>query len=79
MCWPDGHQLPVAARYALGERDVSETGPFLEHWTNIDSERLERYETMYQWSAAAEAFAEHTSRRNPLNAAITPPICRGAH
>jgi ubiquinone/menaquinone biosynthesis C-methylase UbiE len=26
------------------------------HWTNIDPERLARYETMYQWSAAAEAF-----------------------
>jgi ubiquinone/menaquinone biosynthesis C-methylase UbiE len=46
----------VTARYALGEGDVSETGLFLEHWTNIDSERLARYETMYQWSAAAEAF-----------------------
>jgi hypothetical protein len=40
----------------LGERNVSETGLFLEHWTNIDPERLARYETMYRWSAAAEAF-----------------------
>jgi ubiquinone/menaquinone biosynthesis C-methylase UbiE len=29
---------------------------FQEHWLNIGSERLARYETMYQWSAAAEAF-----------------------
>ena len=29
---------------------------FLDHWINIDSERLTRYETMYQWSDAAEAF-----------------------
>jgi SAM-dependent methyltransferase len=50
------HQLLVAARYALEECDVSETGLFLEHWTNIDPERMARYETMYQWSAAAEAF-----------------------
>ena len=28
----------------------------LERWTNNDSERLARYETMYQWSAAADAF-----------------------
>ena len=35
---------------------MSETRPFLEHWINIDPERLARYETMYQWSAAAEAF-----------------------
>ena len=29
---------------------------FMEHWINIDPERLARYETMYQWSAAAEDF-----------------------
>jgi hypothetical protein len=29
---------------------------FLEHWTNIDAESMARYESMYQWSAAAEAF-----------------------
>jgi ubiquinone/menaquinone biosynthesis C-methylase UbiE len=35
---------------------MAETRAFLEHWTDIDPERLARYETMYQWSAAAEAF-----------------------
>jgi ubiquinone/menaquinone biosynthesis C-methylase UbiE len=29
---------------------------FQEHWLNIEPERLARYETMYQWSTAAEAF-----------------------
>jgi ubiquinone/menaquinone biosynthesis C-methylase UbiE len=29
---------------------------FLDHWISIDSERLNRYEMMYQWSDAAEAF-----------------------
>jgi ubiquinone/menaquinone biosynthesis C-methylase UbiE len=29
---------------------------FLEHWTNIDAERMARYETMYRWSDAAETF-----------------------
>jgi ubiquinone/menaquinone biosynthesis C-methylase UbiE len=29
---------------------------FLKHWIDIDQERLARYETMYRWSAAAEAF-----------------------
>src|SRR5262245_15698145 len=29
---------------------------FLEHWINVDPERLARYETMYQWSTAAETF-----------------------
>src|SRR5262245_42746759 len=33
-----------------------ETPLFLKHWTDIDPERLARYESMYQWSAAAEAF-----------------------
>jgi ubiquinone/menaquinone biosynthesis C-methylase UbiE len=28
----------------------------MDHWTDIDPERLARYETMYQWSSAAEAF-----------------------
>lgn len=27
-----------------------------DHWINIDPERMARYETMYQWSDAAEAF-----------------------
>jgi SAM-dependent methyltransferase len=35
---------------------TSKTPLFLEHWLDIDQERLARYETMYQWSAAAEAF-----------------------
>ena len=35
---------------------MSETSPFLEHWINIDPERMARYEVMFQWSAAAEAF-----------------------
>src|SRR5262249_13192617 len=29
---------------------------FLEHWINIDAERMALYETMFQWSAAADAF-----------------------
>src|SRR5688500_3798424 len=28
----------------------------MDHWTDIDPERLARYETMYQWTSAAEAF-----------------------
>jgi len=40
------------------KRDVPDPESFLEHWTNIDAERMTRYETMYQWSAAAEAFYE---------------------
>lgn len=29
---------------------------FMDHWVNIDAERLARYETMYRWSAVAEDF-----------------------
>lgn len=29
---------------------------FQEHWLSIDPERLDRYETMFEWSTAAEAF-----------------------
>jgi ubiquinone/menaquinone biosynthesis C-methylase UbiE len=35
---------------------MSETERFREHWVSIDAERLARYEAMYQWTAAAEAF-----------------------
>jgi SAM-dependent methyltransferase len=35
---------------------VSDKDTFLEHWLNIGPERLARYETMYQWTPAAEAF-----------------------
>lgn len=29
---------------------------FQQHWLEIDPERMERYEAMFQWSPAAEAF-----------------------
>lgn len=29
---------------------------FQEHWLDIDEERMERYETMYQWNPATEVF-----------------------
>src|SRR5262249_32625432 len=53
----DRHSVaaPIGVR-PRGSRIMSETRPFPEHWLNIDPERLARYETMYQWSAAAEAF-----------------------
>ena len=35
---------------------MSKSAVFLEHWTDIDAERMTRYETMYQWSAAAATF-----------------------
>ena len=35
---------------------MSSTGPFQDHWLNIDPERMERYETMYQWNPATEHF-----------------------
>lgn len=35
---------------------MSDKDTFLEHWLNIGPERLARYETMYQWTPAAEAF-----------------------
>jgi SAM-dependent methyltransferase len=35
---------------------MSDKQDFMEHWLNINTERLARYETMYQWSSAAEAF-----------------------
>ena len=39
-----------------GGMTVSDKVMFMEHWLNISSERLARYETMYQWTPAAEAF-----------------------
>jgi hypothetical protein len=35
---------------------MADASGFQEHWLNIEPERLARYETMYQWSTAAEAF-----------------------
>lgn len=29
---------------------------FQEHWMNIEPERMERYETMFQWNTASEPF-----------------------
>ena len=31
---------------------------FQHHWLNIEPERMERYETMYQWNPATEVFYE---------------------
>ena len=50
---------PFMIRRALGfemENIASKSALFLEHWTDIGAERMTRYETMYQWSAAAETF-----------------------
>jgi SAM-dependent methyltransferase len=30
----------------------------LDHWVNVDPERMERYESMFQWTSAAERFYE---------------------
>ena len=35
---------------------MAETPLFAPHWVDIEPERLARYEKMYAWSAAAEAF-----------------------
>ncbi len=35
---------------------MAETTDFQEHWLNIDEERMERYETMFQWNPATEGF-----------------------
>lgn len=35
---------------------VSTTRPFLDHWLNIDPERMARYEVVYQWTSAADAY-----------------------
>lgn len=33
---------------------MTETAGFMKHWTEIEPERLERYEAMYQWNPASE-------------------------
>jgi hypothetical protein len=38
---------------------------FLEHWLNIGAERLARYETMYQWTPAADAAEYLTQEASP--------------
>ena len=35
---------------------MTDTRGFQEHWLNIDDERMDRYETMYQWNPASERF-----------------------
>jgi ubiquinone/menaquinone biosynthesis C-methylase UbiE len=37
-------------------RTVKTDQGFQDHWVNIEPERMERYETMYQWNPATEAF-----------------------
>jgi SAM-dependent methyltransferase len=37
---------------------MSEGSPFQEHWVNIEPERLERYEAMFQWNPATAHFYE---------------------
>jgi len=46
------------ARPALSLEGATVSGKemFLEHWLKIGPERLARYETMHQWTSAAEAF-----------------------
>ncbi len=35
---------------------MAETDDLSDYWLNIDPERMERYETMYQWNPASELF-----------------------
>ncbi|MDH3474633.1 MAG: methyltransferase domain-containing protein [Rhodospirillales bacterium] len=35
---------------------MPEKDTFMAHWIEIDPERMARYETMYEWTEAAEAF-----------------------
>lgn len=35
---------------------MASSGDFLDHWVEIDSERMERYETMYRWGGSSEMF-----------------------
>src|SRR5262245_33173373 len=38
------------------EYRASKPALFLQYWSNIDAERVTRYQTMDHWSAAAETF-----------------------
>jgi ubiquinone/menaquinone biosynthesis C-methylase UbiE len=37
------------------------TGSFTSHWLEVDPERLDRYEKMFQWNSATESFYEGAS------------------
>ena len=37
---------------------MSHTSPFQDHWVNIEPDRFERYETMFQWNPASAHFFE---------------------
>ncbi|QIG49373.1 methyltransferase domain-containing protein [Nordella sp. HKS 07] len=39
---------------------------FVEHWANVDAESMARYEIMFQWSAAADAFYAAADIRDGL-------------
>src|SRR5690349_24460701 len=39
---------------------------FLDHWANVDAESMARYEIMFQWSAAADAFYAAADIRDGL-------------
>lgn len=42
---------------------------FLDHWANVDAESMARYEIMFQWSAAADAFYAAADIRDGLTVA----------
>jgi len=54
------HAKPQRVRSTIGPivlgTAMANTSGFMDHWVNIDLERLERYEKMYQWSSASEGF-----------------------
>jgi ubiquinone/menaquinone biosynthesis C-methylase UbiE len=39
---------------------------YRDHWVNIDAQSMARYETMFQWSAAADAFYASADIRDGL-------------
>lgn len=48
---------------------MPEPEPLPQHWVNIDAECMARYEAMFQWSAAAEAFYAAADIRDGLTVA----------
>ena len=56
----NGRHRPVAFAKSLHQEGLAVAGdPFYkDHWINIDRDRLDRYERMFQWNPASSALYE---------------------
>ena len=55
----------------LGGVSVAGDPFYKDHWINIEKDRLDRYQRMFQWNPASSALYDKRDPENPINRRIS--------